>query len=119
MVLKDSPAKVFLLSESSRDFYFHVFENPESYVRWESKNRMALIFLDGVPLPEMASFSSPKLSALGVIQSKNGRLRANLKYRSILYASENYFEAEKDFEEPKIFSNVLIKASKNIEHDQV
>lgn len=110
--MKDSPAKVYLLSDSSRDFYFHVFEDIESYANWENKNRIVLIFLDGVPLPEMSSFSNPALSALGVIQSKNGRLRANLKYRSILYASDNYFEAEKDFEEPKIFSNVLIKASK-------
>lgn len=109
--MKDSPAKVYLLSDSSRDFYFHVFEDIESYTGWENKSRMVLLFLDGVALPEISSFASPNLSALGVVQSKNGRFRANLKYRSILYAAEKYFEAERDFEELKIFSDGLIKAS--------
>lgn len=102
---------MYLRSEPSIDIYFHVFNDMESYQQWPLKNKITLLYLDEVLLPNLNPIIGSSAAGLGVVQAKNGMLRSTLKYRYMLYASNKCFEASKAFNEPSQFEEKFIKSS--------
>lgn len=113
LATQSSPAEIHLLSEPDKEVYFHAFKDIQAYLDWPFKNKLALLYLDGVVLPDVSQLVSPTVAAFGVIQAKNGSFRSTLKNRSILYTSETYIEASKAFQEPSVFEKSFKKSILN------
>lgn len=107
-----SPASIYLQSHPAKEIYYYVFETVEAYATWSQKNKIGLLYLDNVLMPDLQHFDLAGVSALGVVQAKNEAFRLAIRNRALLYASDSYFDTPKAFSAPNEFARQMAKASK-------
>lgn len=105
---KCAKASMHVVPVEGREAIFNVYEGIESYMESSQKSPILFLYLDDLPIPQL-DIGDASLKALGVIQTRNETFRSFLKYRGMLYASQENFMTFKEFVSPSILYTGFLK----------